>query len=37
MQQVSDYEYYTILHELMHFKRRDVFYKWLVQLTVCVH
>lgn len=28
---------YTILHELMHFKRRDMFYKWLVQFTVCVH
>ena len=28
---------YTILHELTHFKRRDMFYKWLVQFTVCVH
>ncbi|MDE7114464.1 MAG: M56 family metallopeptidase, partial [Acetatifactor sp.] len=32
----TDFEY-TILHELMHFKRRDMFYKWLVQFTVCVH
>lgn len=28
---------YTILHELTHYKRRDMFYKWLVQLAVCVH
>jgi len=28
---------YTIQHELMHFKRKDMFYKWLVQLTVCLH
>lgn len=26
-----------ISHELMHFKRKDMFYKWLVQLTICVH
>ena len=29
--------YYTILHELTHYKRKDMFYKWLVQLTVCLH
>lgn len=28
---------YTVLHELAHFRRRDMFYKWLVQLTVCLH
>lgn len=28
---------YTILHELTHFKRRDMFYKWLVQTVICVH
>ena len=28
---------YTILHELTHCKRRDMAYKWLVQLTVCLH
>ncbi len=28
---------YTILHELTHYQRRDMFYKWLVQLTLCVH
>lgn len=28
---------YTILHELTHFKRRDMFYKWLVQFTICMH
>ncbi len=28
---------YIVLHELIHYKRRDMFYKWLVQLTVCLH
>ncbi len=28
---------YIILHELTHYKRRDMFYKWLVQSTVCLH
>lgn len=28
---------YIALHELTHCKRRDIFYKWLVQLTVCLH
>lgn len=27
----------TILHELAHYKRRDMFYKWLVQITLCIH
>lgn len=28
---------YTVTHELMHFKRRDILYKWLVQIAVCLH
>lgn len=28
---------YIVLHELMHYKRRDIWYKWLVQLAVCLH
>ena len=28
---------YIVLHELIHYKRRDMFYKWLVQVTVCLH
>ena len=28
---------YVALHELTHYKRRDLLYKWLVQLTVCLH
>ena len=32
----SDFEN-TILHELMHYRRRDMFYKWLVQVTICLH
>ena len=26
-----------VLHELTHYKRYDMFYKWLVQITVCLH
>ncbi len=26
-----------ISHELTHFKRKDMFYKWLVQITLCIH
>ena len=29
--------WYIALHELTHYKRRDMFYKWLVQITVCLH
>lgn len=28
---------YIILHELTHCRRGDMFYKWLVQMTVCLH
>ncbi len=28
---------YTVLHELIHYRHRDLCYKWLVQLTVCLH
>lgn len=28
---------FIILHELTHYKRRDIFYKWLMQFTICVH
>lgn len=28
---------YTVTHELMHYKRRDILYKWLVQFAVCLH
>lgn len=28
---------YTLLHELTHYKRRDMFYKWLVQFAICLH
>lgn len=27
----------VILHELTHYKRLDIFYKWLTQITVCLH
>ncbi len=28
---------YIVLHELTHYKRCDMFYKWLVQVTACLH
>lgn len=28
---------YTLLHELTHYKHRDMFYKWIVQITLCLH
>lgn len=28
---------YTIIHELTHVKRRDMYYKWVVQLLLCVY
>lgn len=28
---------YTVLHELTHYRRYDMFYKWLVQITICLH
>lgn len=28
---------HTVLHELTHYRRKDLLYKWLVQLTVCLH
>ncbi len=29
--------YHVFLHELIHYKRMDIFYKWLIQITVCLH
>lgn len=28
---------YTLKHELIHFKRHDLAYKWLIQLCLCLH
>lgn len=28
---------YIVIHELTHCKRWDIFYKWLVQVVVCLH
>lgn len=37
-EELSDADfYYTIWHEMTHYRRGDMFYKWLVQLTVCLH
>lgn len=35
---VSEKEFqYIVMHELTHYKRGDIVYKWLVQLAVCLH
>ncbi|MBD5140740.1 MAG: M56 family metallopeptidase, partial [Ruminococcus sp.] len=28
---------YIFVHELIHYKQRDMFYKWLIQIVVCTH
>ncbi len=28
---------HTISHELVHYRRRDNLYKWLIQIAVCIH
>lgn len=35
---ITDSEFeHTILHELVHYRRKDILYKWLTQFTVCMH
>lgn len=29
--------FYIFTHELVHYKRRDMFYKWFIQIIVCIH
>lgn len=29
--------FYIFLHELVHYKRRDLFYKWFIQIVICIH
>jgi len=28
---------YIFVHELLHYQRRDLFYKWLIQIVICIH
>ncbi len=28
---------YIFMHELNHYKQRDMFYKWLIQIVICIH
>lgn len=28
---------YIFMHELTHYKQKDIFYKWLIQIVVCTH
>lgn len=34
---IQDRTDYVLLHELVHLKRHDLLYKWLVQLCICIH
>ncbi|MGX7417731.1 M56 family metallopeptidase [Carnobacterium gallinarum] len=29
--------YYILLHEMTHYKRKDLLYKWFIQLVICLH
>ncbi len=36
--EISDADFeYAVLHELTHYKRLDLLYKWLVQAVACIH
>lgn len=36
--EISEKELHNIfIHEIIHYKKLDVFYKWLTQFTVCIH
>ena len=28
---------YIFMHELIHYKQKDMFYKWMIQIVVCIH
>ena len=28
---------YVFVHELLHYQKKDMFYKWLVQIVICIH
>lgn len=34
---IQDRTDYVLLHELVHLKKHDLLYKWLVQLCICIH
>jgi len=29
--------FHIFVHELLHYKQRDMFYKWLIQIVICIH
>ena len=29
--------FYVFLHELVHYKRKDMLYKWFIQTVICIH
>lgn len=33
----SEEMFYIFLHELIHYKRLDIFYKWFIQIIICIH
>lgn len=35
---ITDSEFhYIVLHELTHYRRKDILYKWLAQIAICFH
>ncbi|MCI9078226.1 MAG: M56 family metallopeptidase [Lachnospiraceae bacterium] len=33
----KDRLFFVFLHELVHYKRKDMFYKWFIQTVICIH
>lgn len=33
----KDKLFYVFLHELVHYKRKDMLYKWFIQTVICIH
>ncbi len=33
----KDKLFYVFLHELVHYKRKDMLYKWFIQAVICIH
>ena len=33
----NDKLFYVFLHELVHYKRKDMLYKWFIQAVICIH
>jgi beta-lactamase regulating signal transducer with metallopeptidase domain len=37
LQMTEEELYYILLHEVTHYKKKDLIYKWFVQMVLCIH